>query len=102
MNFLIGILATWRLSAMLSYEAGMFNIFIRFREFIGIVHDDNGDVVDSDGSFLADLFSCIWCLSVWVGLFVGLIIYFFPVLVVIFYPFALSAGAILIERFARG
>jgi len=101
-NFLISILATWRLSAMLSYEAGIFNIFIKFREFIGIMHDDNGNVLDTNGSVFADLFNCIWCLSVWIGLIVGLIVWLSPVLVVIFYPFALSAGAILIERFARG
>lgn len=102
LNFLIAIFATWRLSAMLSYETGPFDIFIKVREFAGIMHDDNGEKVDSNGSFFAELLDCVWCVSVWIGVFTGLIVWFCPVLVVLFLPFAFSAGAILIERLARG
>lgn len=101
LDFFVAILSTWRISAMLSYERGTFGIFLKLREKIGIMHDDNGEIIDSNGSLLAELFECIWCLSVWVALFVGLIVYFCPVCVWLFYPFALSAGAILVERWAR-
>lgn len=102
LTFIIAILATWRLSAMFSYETGPFEMFVYIRELAGIVHDDTGEIVTDDGSFLAQLFICIWCLSVWIGAFVGIVLWFYPVLVVLFLPFALSAGAILVERLARG
>jgi hypothetical protein len=100
--FIIAILATWRLSAMFSYETGPFEMFVYIRELAGIVHDDTGEIVTDDGSFFAELFTCIWCLSIWIGAFVGIVLWFYPVLVVLFLPFALSAGAVLVERLAHG
>jgi len=99
--FLVSILATWRLSAMLSYEAGLFNMFLALREFVGITHDDNGEKIASNGSFFADLLDCMWCLSVWIGGAVAVSLYFYPVLVYLLLPFALSAGAVLVEKWAR-
>ena len=100
--FIIAILATWRLSAMFSYETVPFEMFVYIRELAGIVHDDTGEIVTDDGSFFAELFTCIWCLSIWIGAFVGIVLWFYPVLVVLFLPFALSAGAVLVERLAHG
>jgi hypothetical protein len=102
LTFIIAILATWRLSAMLSYEAGPFDVFIRIRESVGIIHDDFGRKNVVPSTFFAELLDCIWCLSVWIGAFVGIVLYFYPVLVVLFLPFALSAGAVLVERLAHG
>lgn len=101
-QIVIGILATWRLSAMLSYEAGPNDIFIWFRELIGIYHDDTGEIIGDNGSFFAELFTCIWCLSVWIGMVITVMIFLNPVLFWLFLPLALSAGAILTERLIRG
>lgn len=102
LTIIIAILATWRLSAMLSYETGPFNIFIWFRELFGIVHDDDGKKTIVPESFFAELLDCVWCVSVWIGGAVAIILFFYPVLFWLLLPFALSAGAISIERFANG
>lgn len=102
LTIIIAILATWRLSAMLSYETGPFNIFILLREMAGIVHDDDGKKIVVPESFFAELLDCVWCLSVWIGGAMAIGLFFYPVLFWLLLPFALSAGAILIERFANG
>ena len=110
LDFLVMGLATWRLSAMFSYEDGPWKIFRRFRNKIGIEHvvpypslDGEENIFNATGGMLADLFSCVWCLSLW-----------FAIIIVIFYqlwpggtlivcsPFALSAVAVITERIARG
>ena len=100
--FVVAIMATWRLSAMLSYEVGPFNMFLSLREFAGITHDDNGEKVASNGSFFADLLDCVWCLSVWIGGAVAVSLYFYPVFVWLLLPFALSTGSIVIEKINHG
>lgn len=62
-------LAAWRLSALLVYEDGPFRIFERFRTLIGI--DPNGGVISS--GFLPQLFTCIYCTSVWVAVLMWLL-----------------------------
>lgn len=98
LTIIIAILATWRLSAMLSYETGPLNAFTWVRELTGIAHDDFGEKVAVPNSFFAELLDCVWCISVWLGFVVTVVLYFYPVLVWVLLPFALSAGAILIER----
>lgn len=48
------VLAVWRLSYMLIYEDGLFNILDLIRRGANRIG-------------LGDLFACIYCLSVWVG-----------------------------------
>lgn len=96
--FIIAILATWRLSAMLSYEAGLFNIFEWSRELTGIVHDDEGNKIAVPETFFAKLLDCVWCISVWIGLGIAIVWWVNPVWVIVFLPFALSTGAIIIEK----
>ena len=100
--FIVAIMATWRLSAMLSYESGPFNVFEWIRELIGIVHDDFGEKIIVPDRFLPELFDCVWCLSLWIGAFMGISLYFYPVLVWFLFPFALSTGAIMIEKANHG
>lgn len=85
-ELLIYTLATWRISSLISTEEGPFNIFGKFRE-----------VLPSD-SFLENLISCIWCLSVWIALgWVGFIALFPSIAIWVALPFALSAGAIIVD-----
>lgn len=102
LTLIIAILATWRLSAMLSYEAGPFNVFIEIRELAGIIHDDFGQKNIVPPTFWAELLDCVWCLSVWIGAFVAVLVWLNPVLVWLFLPFALSAGAIIVEKINHG
>ena len=86
MNQLITILlisvANWRISNMIQREDGPFDIFVRFREFIGLTRVEdlplneqllypNNEFVHN-GNFFAKLVECIWCLSVWVGFAISL------------------------------
>lgn len=102
LTFIIAILATWRLSAMLSYEAGPFDVFVSIREKAGIAHDDDGRKISDDGSFFAELLDCVWCVSVWIGGAVAIGLFFYPVLFWLLLPFALSAGAIIVEKINHG
>lgn len=60
-------LACWRISRMLTAEAGPSGVFVRLREATGIKHDANGLVV----SWLDDSIwplHCLCCTSVYVAL----------------------------------
>ena len=59
-------LASWRLTAMLSYEAGPFRIFQRIREGLGFDHDSGGKPTSWPSGFLPSLLACPWCLGVFV------------------------------------
>lgn len=96
------LLTTWRLSAMLSYEAGPWDLFLRLRASLGIEHDDDGAVTGFPMRFLPRLFSCVWCLSVWIGASLSVSYWLAPDWTRwLALPFALSAGAIIVERIAR-
>lgn len=69
LTFLIYGLATWRLSSLLVDEAGPGDIFLHLRELAGITHDDEKIPVIIPDTFPAGVLSCLWCASMWVGLF---------------------------------
>lgn len=73
---LIGI-ATWRVSYMLVFEEGPGDLFKRIRELVGVVDNEDGSREEEYGltgikKFLAGIFSCIYCMSIWVGAFFAL------------------------------
>ncbi len=88
-------LATWRVSSVITSEEGPFNVFKRFREWLGIKHHDDGTVSNVPTKVFAKLFCCLWCLSIWVAPVVYVIYLYCPVLVWIF---AISCIAIIIDR----
>lgn len=100
-SFLIGILATWRISVLLAVESGPFDLSLKLREWAGISHDDTGDKVGHDGSFFARLLDCLWCLSFWVGVVVTMIL-FSPHVNWLLLPFAFSASAVWLDEVIRG
>lgn len=61
---LIG-LAAWRVSALVSYERGPFDVFLRFRRRLGFAHGDNGEPIAWPETLLAKLISCPWCIGIW-------------------------------------
>ena len=98
LEFVVYCLATWRISSLLVNEAGPFDVFVNIREVFGIKHNEKVPYEYPD-TFFARLLSCIWCVSVWVGVFMTLVWIFVPgVLFLICLPFAFSAGAIIVER----
>lgn len=97
MDQLLVILAVWRLSSLFVHEDGPLEIFARLRDKIGVRYDEQSRPYGSNE--LAKVFTCVWCVSVWIGLLWALV----------FYPgnfliggLAYSAGAILIERAVYG
>lgn len=76
----VGVLACWRLAAMLYYENGPWNVFYNLRYKV------------------PGAMSCFWCLTLWTGLLVTpLVIWFWwPLL-----PLAISGGAMLLSHGGR-
>lgn len=102
-TLVVAALALWRVCSLFQKEAGPLNVFYRFRELIGIHHDDNGDIAEIEDKWLPKLFSCMWCLSMFLALFYAPLVWFFPTIVVpISIPFALSAIAIGFEELVHG
>lgn len=101
-GFVILALATWRMASLLATESGPFDIFLRIRKVSGIVHDDDKNVAMIPETFFAQMISCIWCNSIYIGLFwVAIFMLLGEQSFLLGLPFALSAGAIVIEHQAR-
>lgn len=101
-RYIVYALAIWRLSNMLVDESGPFDLFGKLRSKLGVKYDRHSKPYGE--TFLAQLLSCIYCVSVWISaIFVicdklsrGLAINFSI-------PLALSAGAILVgSQIKRG
>ena len=100
LDFLILSFATWRLSSLLATpdDDGPWEMFLRFRRFAGVEYDENTGYYFGTNEFSKGLI-CVWCVSFWIGLGLGLLYYFFGDWIVWFsLPFALSAAAIIVER----
>jgi hypothetical protein len=100
MHYLLLAFATWRISSLLVNEDGPRSMFARLRALVGVRHDDEFQPVA--GNVVAGAFLCLWCMSVWVGLALALLSWFAPdVAAWIVLPMALSAGAIVISKWAE-
>lgn len=91
LNFFIEVLATWRICSLLISEDCPFEVCARFRDEIGISYDAQSQPIASNE--FAKLFTCIWCLSFWVGLILAR--------GDVKRALALSAGAILLNRWIK-
>lgn len=104
---LVGVLATWRLTSLLHYEDGPYQIFEKLRRWAGAfqenAHEGRLALTSLCKSFLGGLLSCFWCLSVWMaGGVVILLLLFEPVprwfAYWLLYVLACSTGAILLDE----
>lgn len=91
------ILATFRITNLFVAEEGPFNIFGKFRNFVGIteIELEDGEIINEvldSNNEIGKLFSCLWCLSIYVSFF----LLFVPKKFML--PFAISGGAILLKR----
>lgn len=92
-------LATWRLASLFVREVGPFKMFVRVRALVGIQHDPMGIPYGYPDNLLAGILSCTWCSSIWIALFWVLFWLITPLTATkIATVFALSAGAILIDK----
>lgn len=92
--------ATWRIASLLVRERGPFDVFVRIREKVGILHDDEKEPVGYPETFFGELLSCVWCSSIWVALLWGFVILILPLWSLkIAMIFAFSTIAIVIDKF---
>ncbi len=92
-------LAAWRLTALVSYERGPFDICLRMRARLGFEHGDNGEPTGWPSNVVTEAIACPWCLGLWMLAPVYGLWCLEPVLVAL-----LAAGAVLVavERWNRG
>jgi hypothetical protein len=97
-------LALWRVSALMAYEQGPWQIFMRLRRRAGVEMYDSGEpTISPQEGYLAQLLSCIWCLSMMLAIPYAAVYMLLPAQVrVASLPFAISALAILVEKVNRG
>lgn len=101
-SLLILVLACWRLTSLLVKEDGPFEMFAKFRRLIGIRHIE-GSLTPYGTNVFAESLSCVWCCSVWVGVALAVAYIIDPESTILAsLPFALSAGAIIVERTLNG
>ena len=100
MTFLTLALATWRLTSLLVWEDGPFEIFARLRLHLGVRYDDMSQPYGKN--WLARGIACPACASVWFGIMWAVAYWLWPDVVWVALPFALSAGAIALERWNNG
>lgn len=94
-------LATWRISSLLANEMGPADILESFRHRIGVRYDDHNN--RHGQNIIAEAMICVWCVSIWVGIALGLVWTFNGVVAtMISVPFALSAGAIIVDKVTNG
>lgn len=97
---LILALATWRLSSLLACEDGPADILVKLRLRLGVKYDKESKPYGTNG--LAKGIICVWCSSIWIGAAWALLWYAWPQSAPwLALPFALSAGAALVEKYAR-
>jgi hypothetical protein len=91
-------LSGFRLASLISTERGPWNVFIRFRERFGFVHNDDGEVVSHPTTTFARGLACMWCSSVWMTGLSWLAWQVHPVLVML--P-AAAGVAFIVEQYVR-
>ena len=100
-DFTILSLAAWRIANLIvdDSEQGPFDVLDKLRYILGIRYDEKGRMMSVDKPViyreLGRAVSCMWCLSLWIGLLLALIPYNFRF---ILWPFAISAMALLINK----
>lgn len=103
LEMVVAVFALWRVSALLSYERGPANVFLKLRETAGIRHDDDGKPTEWPTTWATGVIVCVWCLSVNLAIPYAALWFFFPTVAFwLSLPFALSAGAVLIESVTHG
>lgn len=100
LDFVILALATWRLTSLLVWEDGPFQVFARLRHLLGVRYDEQSQPYGSN--WLAKGVICPACASMWFALFWATFYFFWSRCAWLALPFALSAASIALERWVHG
>ena len=99
MTIILLALATWRISSLLANETGPYQMFERFRYRIGVRYNE-ASMAYGQNEF-AKLFTCVYCVSIFVFIAAAVLYYFQPGLSFwLSLPLALSAVACLMSEYA--
>jgi hypothetical protein len=76
-DLIITALAAWRLARMLVDEDGPAAVFARLRYRVGmrqtvVTNGENAEVTMIAQTPIAELFACVWCMSVWTAALLAL------------------------------
>lgn len=97
-EFLLLALATWRISSLLVHEAGPGHIFVRIRSMAGVKYSPD-TFQQFAPTMLAEVFLCVWCMSIYIGTGWALFYYLFPkIAVAVALPLFFSAVSILLDE----
>lgn len=107
LDWLAATLALWRVSSLFSAtndERGPFDVFIKLRKRAGVIYDDDDKLAGYDESrYSAGLLHCLWCFSLVAALPLGALWLLWPDAArCVSLPLALSAGAIIAQRWING
>jgi len=73
------------------------NVLEKLRYWVGVRYGD--DFSRYGVNIIAEAFTCMWCLSVWVSMVIAMCFYLFPAATGwLAMPLALSAAAIIVDR----
>lgn len=92
-------LAAWRVAALLSYERGPFDVFLRFRERLGFKHNDKGEPKEWPSNVVTEALSCVWCMGMYAAVAMYGLWQLEPVAVMV-----VAAGSVVVavERWCHG
>lgn len=100
----VAILTTYRLTLLVSKEAGPFDLMGRFRTLVGVQYDAHSNPFATNQ--FAEMILCPYCLSIWLGICITVFIFvtqFFhieQVALFVMLPFALSGISVFMFRYA--
>lgn len=101
-TFLILSLATWRISSLLTNpeEMGPYRVLSSIRYRVGVRFNERSEVYSTNE--IAEIFTCLWCMSIWIGVILTILWLVIPTYITILcLPFAFSTLAIVIEEIKK-
>lgn len=97
MGFVVLALAVWRVSSLIVYEEGPWDVLCKVRHLLGVRYDALSKPYGLN--VVGKALCCMWCTSVWVGIAFVLVFLAFPSpSLMVSFPLGLSALAILFNK----
>ena len=96
LQFLIAVLAVWRISHMLVAEDGPLDVFAKLRNISGIRYNELS--IPYGTNFISSLLSCVYCTSVWIAFIIAALDNPVKLRTWFLRALALSSGAIFINE----
>ena len=97
LEVLVLALATWRLASLLAHEDGPFEMFGYIRAWLGVRYDECGNPYPTH--WLSRGVMCLWCCSIWFGVFWAGLYFAWGDSWWLALPLALSSVAVVMEEY---